>query len=138
MSESKTTRYVPSRTKARPDPGPGDQALEPDEGELGDPGRCQPPHRPLCRRSSSGAWRWPGRRLRSRQRTGGTAPQPVYQAAGSDSGGAGSSFQQCVISRESGGNAQVMNSSGHYGLYQFSASTWAAARGNPADFGHAA
>jgi hypothetical protein len=31
-----------------------------------------------------------------------------------------------------------MNSSGHYGLYQFSASTWAAARGNPADFGHAA
>jgi LysM repeat protein len=48
-----------------------------------------------------------------------------------------SSFQQCVISRESGGNPQVMNSSGHYGLYQFSASTWAAYGGNPADFGHA-
>jgi hypothetical protein len=30
-----------------------------------------------------------------------------------------------------------MNSSGHYGLYQFSASTWAAYGGNPADFGHA-
>jgi hypothetical protein len=30
-----------------------------------------------------------------------------------------------------------MNSSGHYGLYQFSASTWAASGGNPADFGHA-
>ena len=43
-----------------------------------------------------------------------------------------------MIARESGGNPQVMNgSSGHYGLYQFSASTWAAYGGNPADFGHA-
>jgi LysM repeat protein len=48
-----------------------------------------------------------------------------------------SSFQECVITRESGGNSQVMNASGHYGLYQFSASTWAAYGGNPADFGHA-
>jgi hypothetical protein len=48
-----------------------------------------------------------------------------------------SSFQQCVIARESGGNSQAMNSSGHYGLYQFSASTWAAYGGNPADFGNA-
>ena len=47
------------------------------------------------------------------------------------------SFQSCVIQRESSGNPQVMNSSGHYGLYQFSASTWAASGGNPADFGHA-
>jgi hypothetical protein len=47
------------------------------------------------------------------------------------------SFQSCVIARESGGNAQVMNSSGHYGLYQFSASTWAAYGGSPAAFGHA-
>ena len=48
-----------------------------------------------------------------------------------------SSFQECVIARESGGNSQVMNSSGHYGLYQFSASTWAAYGGNPAEFGDA-
>ena len=48
-----------------------------------------------------------------------------------------SSFQACVIARESGGRSQVMNSSGHYGLYQFSASTWAAYGGNPADFGDA-
>jgi LysM repeat protein len=47
------------------------------------------------------------------------------------------SFQQCVISAESGGNAQVMNGSGHYGLYQFSYSSWVAAGGNPADFGDA-
>jgi LysM repeat protein len=46
-------------------------------------------------------------------------------------------FQECVISRESGGDAQAMNSSGHYGLYQFSASTWAEYGGNPADFGNA-
>ena len=51
--------------------------------------------------------------------------------------GSTSSFQACVIAAESGGNAQVMNSSGHYGLYQFSASTWAAYGGNPADFGDA-
>ena len=54
------------------------------------------------------------------------------------SGGApDGSFGQCVIARESGGNAQVMNSTGHYGLYQFSASTWAAYGGSPADFGNA-
>jgi LysM repeat protein len=51
--------------------------------------------------------------------------------------GVGGSFQACVIAAESGGNSQVMNSSGHYGLYQFSASTWAAYGGNPADFGNA-
>ncbi len=48
-----------------------------------------------------------------------------------------SSFQSCVISRESGGNSQVMNGSGHYGLYQFSSSTWAAYGGNPGEFGDA-
>jgi Transglycosylase-like domain/LysM domain len=47
------------------------------------------------------------------------------------------SFQQCVISRESGGSAQIMNGSGHYGLYQFSYSAWVAAGGNPSDFGNA-
>jgi hypothetical protein len=46
-------------------------------------------------------------------------------------------FQSCVIARESGGRTQVMNSSGHYGLYQFSSSTWAAPGGNPSDFGRA-
>jgi LysM repeat protein len=56
---------------------------------------------------------------------------------GNSGGSAPFSFQQCVIQHESGGNAQVMNSSGHYGLYQFSQSSWDAAGGNPADFGHA-
>jgi LysM repeat protein len=49
----------------------------------------------------------------------------------------GGSFGQCVVARESGGNAQVMNASGHYGLYQFSASTWAEYGGSAADFGNA-
>jgi LysM repeat protein len=57
------------------------------------------------------------------------------QATGTYSGGSG--FQACVIAAESGGNSQVMNSSGHYGLYQFSSSTWSAYGGNPADFGNA-
>ena len=56
-------------------------------------------------------------------------------ASGTYSGGGG--FASCVIARESGGNSQVMNSSGHYGLYQFSASTWQAYGGSAADFGHA-
>jgi LysM repeat protein len=61
-------------------------------------------------------------------------------SAGSSSAGSSApagSFQQCVISRESGGNAQVMNSSGHYGLYQFSESTWVANGGSAATFGNA-
>jgi LysM repeat protein len=59
-------------------------------------------------------------------------------SGGSYSGGApGGSFGSCVIARESGGNSQVMNSSGHYGLYQFSESTWVAYGGSAADFGHA-
>jgi len=69
------------------------------------------------------------------------APQavsPVYataHATSTYSGGGG--FASCVIARESGGNSQVMNSSGHYGLYQFSASTWSAYGGSSSDFGNA-
>lgn len=47
------------------------------------------------------------------------------------------SMQQCIIAAESGGNSQVMNATGHYGLYQFSRSTWDASGGSDADFGHA-
>jgi hypothetical protein len=70
----------------------------------------------------------------------GTASAPAQATSsgsysGSYSGGGG--FASCVIARESGGNSQVMNSSGHYGLYQFSSSTWAAYGGSSADFGHA-
>ncbi len=69
----------------------------------------------------------------------GAAPtQPVAeQASSSGSGAPAGSFQQCVISRESGGNSQVMNSTGHYGLYQFDYSTWTANGGSGADFGNA-
>jgi hypothetical protein len=49
----------------------------------------------------------------------------------------GGAFGACVIARESGGNAQIMNSTGHYGLYQFSESTWVKYGGSAADFGHA-
>jgi len=63
--------------------------------------------------------------------------QATSSVSGSYSGGASSSFEACVIARESGGNAQVMNSSGHYGLYQFSASTWVAYGGSASGFGHA-
>ncbi len=66
------------------------------------------------------------------------APVAASGYSGGYSGGApGGSFGACVIARESGGNSQVMNSSGHYGLYQFSASTWAAYGGSPGSFGNA-
>ena len=61
------------------------------------------------------------------------APQAAAAATYSGSG----SFQSCVIARESGGDSQVLNSSGHYGLYQFSSSTWAAYGGSPSSFGNA-
>ena len=61
------------------------------------------------------------------------APQAAAPATYSGS----SSFQSCVIARESGGDSQAMNSSGHYGLYQFSAGTWAAYGGSPSSFGNA-
>lgn len=62
---------------------------------------------------------------------------PARSTASGSYSGASGSYQACVIARESGGNSQVMNSSGHYGLYQFSASTWSAYGGSAADFGHA-
>jgi LysM repeat protein len=63
---------------------------------------------------------------------------PVQQPAQTDAYYAGSgSFQQCVISRESGGDPNIWNASGHYGLYQFSYSTWVAYGGSPGSFGHA-
>jgi len=62
---------------------------------------------------------------------------PVAATSAYSGGTPGGAFGQCVVARESGGDAQVMNSTGHYGLYQFSASTWAAYGGNPADFGNA-
>jgi LysM repeat protein len=65
------------------------------------------------------------------------APAPAQTQAPSSYSGSTGSFQACVIAAESGGNSQVMNSSGHYGLYQFSSSTWAAYGGNPASFGNA-
>jgi len=67
----------------------------------------------------------------------GPAQATAAVSGGTYSGAASGSFASCVIARESGGNAQVMNSSGHYGLYQFSESTWEAYGGSAADFGHA-
>jgi hypothetical protein len=60
-----------------------------------------------------------------------------YSGNISTSSGPGGSYGACVVARESGGNSQIMNSSGHYGLYQFSAGTWEAYGGSAADFGHA-
>lgn len=49
----------------------------------------------------------------------------------------GGSYEACVIRRESGGQTQVMNASGHYGLYQFDLGTWESGGGSAASFGHA-
>lgn len=64
---------------------------------------------------------------------------PVAAPARSDASGPwpGGAFGECVVERESGGNPNVMNASGHYGLYQFSESTWIEYGGSAADFGNA-
>jgi Transglycosylase-like domain/LysM domain len=71
----------------------------------------------------------------------GAPAAPVQSApAQAPSGGGpwpGGAFGNCVVERESGGNPQVMNASGHYGLYQFAESTWIAYGGSAADFGNA-
>jgi LysM repeat protein len=59
---------------------------------------------------------------------------PAASWSGTYPGGA---FGACVVARESGGNPQIWNPSGHWGLYQFSYSTWVAYGGNPASFGNA-
>jgi len=48
-----------------------------------------------------------------------------------------SSFQQCVISRESGGDSTVWNNQGYpyWGLYQFGKPLWVGNGGNPDDWG---
>ena len=68
---------------------------------------------------------------------GASASAPARATVSGSYSGASGSYAACVIARESGGNSQVMNSSGHYGLYQFSASTWQAYGGSAASFGHA-
>ncbi len=67
------------------------------------------------------------------------ASTPVSQSAPVTSGTStpSSGTEACIVQHESGGNAQVTNSSGHYGSYQFSEGTWVASGGNPSDFGHA-
>jgi hypothetical protein len=74
-----------------------------------------------------------------------SAPQTVSRATPATSSQAvapatyhgGSGIQACIIAAESGGDSQIMNGSGHYGLYQFSYSTWTGSGGSGADFGHA-
>jgi resuscitation-promoting factor RpfB len=68
-----------------------------------------------------------------------TAPTQHWVSSASSGGTAvaGSALEQCIISRESGGNPNAMNSSGHWGLYQFSRSTWVAYGGSASSFGSA-
>lgn len=77
-------------------------------------------------------------------RTGGSARTYHRVASSSSSSGYGNvnpgsygGYRQCVISRESGGQSQVMNGSGHYGLYQFDYGTWVSGGGSGGSFGHA-
>jgi LysM repeat protein len=66
------------------------------------------------------------------------ARTPAYvPAAASVSTAGDSSFEACVIARESGGNPDVWNDTGHWGLFQFSKPTWEAYGGSGNDFGSA-
>lgn len=48
-----------------------------------------------------------------------------------------SSFEECVIRTESGGDPDIWNASGHWGLFQFSESTWVGYGGAASLFGRA-
>lgn len=90
-----------------------------------------------CGDGDGDGWDRPCGNQQQQQGTAPVASSAITAGPAQVSTAGDSSFQACVISRESGGNSQIWNASGHYGLYQFSASTWAAYGGNPADFGHA-
>jgi len=49
----------------------------------------------------------------------------------------GGAFGRCVVERESSRRPQVMNSTRHYGLYQFSEATWVEYGGKRSEFGRA-
>jgi LysM repeat protein len=66
------------------------------------------------------------------------SPQAPVQTDGYYSGTyPGGAFGACVVERESGGDPNIWNASGHYGLYQFSESTWIAYGGAASEFGDA-
>jgi hypothetical protein len=82
----------------------------------------------------------PGYQSATRRVYSGARSHRSYSSSGSYGNSSPSNysgFQACVIARESGGNSQVMNGSGHYGLYQFSSGTWQAYGGSASTFGHA-
>ena len=56
-----------------------------------------------------------------------SAESPVQTASVNPGGG----IEGCIIAHESGGDSQVMNGSGHYGLFQFDEQTWVSGGGNP-------
>jgi hypothetical protein len=103
-----------------------------------DPDMLAVPHLLLPRTHPAPGWRL--------KRAEAAIPVPVPPPPAGTSGAApvssvpvtpDSAFEACVIRVESGGNAQIMNSSEHYGLFQFSLATWEAYGGDPALFGHA-
>ena len=72
--------------------------------------------------------------------SGNTAPAspPTQQATGGgDEDAINTALGQCIERVESGGNPQVMNASGHWGLFQFSYDTWVGYGGAPSEFGNA-
>lgn len=56
-------------------------------------------------------------------------PTPAPPAPAQAATATGSGLMGCIISRESGGNPQAVNPSGHYGIAQWAPSTWIAQGG---------
>ena len=70
------------------------------------------------------------------QSTAPSAQQPNNSYSPSATYSGSGSMQSCIISRESGGNPNIWNASGHWGLYQFSYDTWVAHGGSGGSFGN--
>lgn len=68
------------------------------------------------------------------------SPPPSVSSSGTATGtfsGSSGSLQACIIAAESGGNPDIWNPTGHWGLYQFSAGTWYSYGAAPGTFGNA-
>ena len=88
-----------------------------------------------CGDGDGDGWDMPCWKLHDHTQPGGTihlAAQPQHVSTAGMSG-----FEACVISRESGGNAQIWNPTGHWGLFQFDLGTWESGGGSAASFGNA-
>jgi LysM repeat protein len=110
---------------------PGTVLVIPNAGE---PPHAAMPLTPGATASSSSSTTTPASSTSTSSTTSTTTPTTASSASTSSAGE--SSFEQCVISHESGGDPDATNGQ-YWGLFQFSEATWVAYGGNASEWGNA-